>query len=70
MIIKYQLSIFRYFCLEFFFLFVDQWKVFTKIKLVFRPTFWYMVPYFCTTKYFSLDTSYLNHCTILLDGRL
>ena len=54
MIIKYQLDTFRYFYLEFF-LAIDQCKVFAKIKLVFRQLFWYLVPYFYTTSYFSLD---------------
>ena len=73
MIVKYQRVLLCTFTLKFFFLTVDSWKVFIKIKLVFDPTFWYLVPYFESTRYFTICTSgyFLPyHHRILSDERL
>ena len=69
---KVSMGTFKYFCLEFF-LTIDQWKVFKKNKLVFGPTFWYLIPHFlppCTLVLVLRGTSCLDHRTILSDGRL
>ena len=48
MIVEYQWVLVGTFTLNYF-LAVDLWKVFKKIKLVFGPIFWYLVPHFGST---------------------
>ena len=75
MIVKYQWVLLGTFTLRFFFLAVDLWKIFIKIKLS-----QYSVPLFSTWSHILevqgtlsqvfLGTSYLHHRRILSDERL